>query len=183
MTRWWLIAVLLGTGVLGLLAFAAGGEHAGDGWICDVAREAERGRTLDQALATLNRLREERLRIALALDQGTIDFDEAMQQTRALNADDPLCWTTIHTKHPDRTEEELLCYQLLVAVDSEPWPPARRQALLRRLIRRLEQHFPARPLLLPPAMRMALDRPTERITSPPTLRSANTGSREHFHDR
>jgi hypothetical protein len=112
--------------------------------------EMERSCQLDQALARVAAIREERCRIIDELDVGTITLDEALEQSFALNEEDSIVWKVLQAHFPGATSEEIAGYQLLIAAQARPEGETRTngatvQGLRVRLLERLGDRA-----LLPP---------------------------------
>jgi hypothetical protein len=106
------------------------------------SEEAQRSRQLDREWERNIHAREERFRIVNELEQETIAFDEAIELFRPLNECDPIVLATLRKRHPDRSDEEILGYQVIVAVHGQPRRDEdRRIAFLRNLIAQQRDRF------------------------------------------
>jgi hypothetical protein len=106
------------------------------------SEEAQRSRQLNLEIERNIYAREERSRIVSQLEQATITFDEAIELFRPINEYDPIVLAILRKRHPDRSDEEILGYQVVVAAHGQRrTDEERRVALLRKLIAQQRRRF------------------------------------------
>lgn len=119
MIRWHMIVGLLSVAGIGIVALVLppvdSHESVTASWLADAASEAERSRSLDVALLNAEKVRDARTRIVRELKAGTLSMEEALEQGRRLNADDPICTAFLAGTYPECSDQEIVSYQLLVA--------------------------------------------------------------------
>jgi hypothetical protein len=110
--------------------------------------EARRSRQLDREWEGNTYARQERFRIITQLECEAITFDEAIELFRPLNEYDPIVLAVLRKRHPDRSEEEILGYQVVVAAHGQQRTEEdRRIALMRKLIAQQRDRFGAQALV------------------------------------
>jgi hypothetical protein len=104
--------------------------------------EAQRSHRLDREWEGNRYARAERFRTVTQFEREAITFDEAIELFRPLNEYDPIVLATLRKRHPDRSDEEILGYQVVVAAHSQQRTDEdRRIVLLRKLVARQRDRF------------------------------------------
>jgi hypothetical protein len=127
----------------------------------DVQQENERLARIQQQWEESQQIRFERMAALNAFRAGRIDFDCVMDTFRDLSKRAPLQHDLVRLAYPERSDEECVGFEILIAVHGSILPRSERETFLRELVpalkERLKVEIPEELVQVRKAARPALD--------------------------